>query len=767
MVITVLINGIVANLAAILGLYIWRHRYYRGGRPFVLLMAALAWWCACQVVSILDPTFAGTVFWSLLQFGGIVLVGPTWFLLALAYSGQWWRTYRWFRWGLFAPELFFFAVALSNELHGLWWSAVQPAAAGGFLSLMTVRGPVFWLHTVYAYLCILAGMGMLMYAAFFSTQRDRGHVRQMLLAVFIPVVGNILFLLGVSPPSIGDPTALLMFISAALAFYNTRYNQLVDLAPLVDREVFSGLPDGLIVLDSRGKIADMNSAALRLLRMGHQRWAGRLLREVLAESPLIDEIVRFISVGMHQRAQQLILDQDDGILALELRMRPLQAANGSTTGTLLLLRDISEGVRAEHERARRVAEQGLISSVARAANSASETDGLIRTVAATILKSSDWDRVSVGLVAPNGADFRIVADESHDEAESYAGRVAGGPYAAELSALMEPGRTRAICLHNGAYADSSLAERLRAVGLRSLVTVPLYHREQPLGLLALSSSGPAIAEPERLQLAETIGELIIDAVMRTRLYEEARQAERLKASFLAVVSHELRTPLTTIIGYCDMLQRGTFGRAEDGMQEAFVHMRHSSINLLQLINDILDFSRMESGHLQVDLQAVDVHWTIHTVTGQFQPQIRERELELRTEIADDLPLVLANSRRIEQVLINLVSNAIKFSDQGTVIIKAHRHRGGVRLSVIDGGIGIAPENLEAIFQEFRRVETPNGRRYGGSGLGLAIVRRLTELMCGRISVESTIGAGSRFHVDLRVADAAGDSMAQPFSQAAD
>ena len=186
------------------------------------------------------------------------------------------------------------------------------------------------------------------------------------------------------------------------------------------------------------------------------------------------------------------------------------------------------------------------------------------------------------------------------------------------------------------------------------------------------------------------------------------------------------------------------------MREPLIYMRQSSLTLLHLINDILDFSRAEAGQLRLELQPVDLLGSVANVVGQLRPQLAERGLDFAFEVPPGLPLVQANAARLEQVVTNLLSNALKFTEHGQVAVRAWHTGDRVGLCVSDTGIGIAPEHLELIFQEFRRVETP-GRRVGGAGLGLAISRHILGLMDATLTVESSLGVGSSFTIELPVA----------------
>jgi len=269
-----------------------------------------------------------------------------------------------------------------------------------------------------------------------------------------------------------------------------------------------------------------------------------------------------------------------------------------------------------------------------------------------------------------------------------------------------------------------------------------------LGAMFVGHADDRAIEPGEVQLFETIGELATEAIVRTRLYEQAQEASRVKSAVLATVSHELRTPLNSIIGFADLLERGFFGQLPDGAHEPLAQIRRNSQTVLRLINDILDFAKIEAGRLEIALGPVDLPSVIHDAVGALQPQLHERGLELKLEVASDLPHVYANAERLGQVLTNLLSNAIKFTDQGSIAVRAWLDGDRARFSVTDTGIGIAPEQQRILFQEFRQIDSEHTRRYSGSGLGLAISRRLMQMMGGTLAVDSTPGVGSTFYGDV-------------------
>jgi signal transduction histidine kinase len=739
---------------ALMAAYAWQRRYYRSGQPFALLMGGLAFWCGCQVLAIIDPSFEGTVFWALMQVGGVALVMPSWLLIAVSYSGQRWRRHRLRIAAIFVPAAISFIAALSNSLHGQWWPRVEPDLSRGYMWLSVSWGPAFWAHAVYAYTCFAVSLVLLIRIALRAPVAERRLAWLILGASLLPVGANLAFLAGLRPHLNEDPTPILLLISGAVAFYATLHFRGVDLSLLVEQVAVEALPDGMIVLDNQHVVAEINGVAADLLAVPPTRKSvGQPLAALLVGSSLGAALRPVLSGLSRPHNHHVAYDGQDGrLMTVEVRSRPLLAVNGAVAGTLLLLRDISERIRHEQAQAQHLAELSLLTRVARAANTAPDAAGLVRAVASTIAAAGLWERVGVGLLSRDGTRLQVLADLSVDGTPARLdGLMVTGPASAELVAILHGGQSCSVDLGDPPAAASPLRQALANEGLSQLMIVPLYHQGEPLGLLTLGGGPASVGSPALLRVAETVGELITDAVVRARLYDEARQAEQLKTSFLTSVSHELRTPLTSIIGYTEMIQRGIYGPLPEPLHEPLGFMRQSSVTLLRLINDLLDVSRAEAGHLQLELTPVPVLRAVANVVGQLQPQISERGLSFELDVPPELPAVLGNQVRIEQVVRNLLSNAIKFTERGTVCVHARRAGDQLLLSVSDTGVGIAPEHQELIFQEFRRVETP-GRRVGGTGLGLAISRRLVELMGGRLSLESTPGVGSTFTLTLQVAN---------------
>ena len=245
----------------------------------------------------------------------------------------------------------------------------------------------------------------------------------------------------------------------------------------------------------------------------------------------------------------------------------------------------------------------------------------------------------------------------------------------------------------------------------------------------------------------------------SRAQEAAEQANRSKGIFLANMSHELRTPLNAIIGYGEMLLE----EAEDLGQPGFIpdlqKIHAAAKHLLALINDILDLSKIEAGKMDLYYETFDVPPMIQDVVATITPLVKKNANALKVHCADDLGPMRADLTKVRQTLFNLLSNACKFTEHGTITLAVTRETGAgggwVTFRVRDSGIGMTPEQMEKLFQEFSQADASTTRKYGGTGLGLAISRKFCRLMGGDITVESALGQGSTFTITLPAMDVRG------------
>jgi len=298
-------------------------------------------------------------------------------------------------------------------------------------------------------------------------------------------------------------------------------------------------------------------------------------------------------------------------------------------------------------------------------------------------------------------------------------------------------------------------------GYQSAITVPLLLQDQAIGAFILygeqahtiSSRDTFLLSTAALQTSMAIENALLFAEVKNQ-NAALERANQLKSQFLANVTHELRTPLHSIISYGAFILEGFVeGSLTDEQEEHIQFIVRSAEELSQLVDDLLDLSKIEADRLEVRPEPLALAPRLEQVVEQLMPMANEKELALTLEIEDDLPQVLADGHRLRQVVTNLVSNALKFTETGGVTIRCSqlKQQEMLRIAVSDTGIGISPAALEYIFEAFRQADGSTTRRFGGTGLGLAIARKLIELQGGEIAVESVPGEGSTFSFSLPIA----------------
>jgi len=330
------------------------------------------------------------------------------------------------------------------------------------------------------------------------------------------------------------------------------------------------------------------------------------------------------------------------------------------------------------------------------------------------------------------------------------------------SLVARAARTREGVLVNDVTQTPDFLPNPLLPNTRSEIAVPMTVGDTLIGILDVQADTANHFTAEDMQINSALADQISVAVQNAQLYqgqvkiaEQLREIDRLKSEFLASMSHELRTPLNSIIGYAEVMIDGIDGELPTEAIEDVTAIHDSGHHLLTLINDILDLAKIEAGHMELDLDMIGLHDTLSEVKRITSVLLKDKPVELVLILPDHLPLLNADEDRLRQILNNLISNAIKFTENGQIIVRASSTPDNkfVQVDVQDSGIGIAPEHQNLVFEQFRQVDGGSTRKVGGTGLGLPITQKLVQMHGGTIWLNSAIGSGSTFSFTIPIADA--------------
>ena len=497
--------------------------------------------------------------------------------------------------------------------------------------------------------------------------------------------------------------------------------------------------------------------------------------------PLMDQILADPEAFEQNINENMKRDGERVVIAWTNKIVPEQ--QGETAEVLSIGVDITELTRAQAQIQQRNEELRAINRIVSTASGFLDLEAVLEEVLDEALNLVGLEGGTICLVAPDGTlelHARRAANEAAVRNLSTGSIRVGDCLCGPCVHTLEP----FILCDREELRAYSVPESTQDDPIHFHAAFPLVAANKCVGVLCVFTGTERKPLDERLKLLETITGQLALAIENAQLYEalqchaaelektvtertrelalakeRAEAADRLKSAFLATMSHELRTPLNSIIGFTGIVLQGLAGPLNPEQSKQLEMVRSSSRHLLALINDVLDISKIEAGQLEIACAPFELRESINKVLGIVAPLAEKKGLKLNADVAPEVNEAVGDQRRVEQILLNLLNNAVKFTDEGKVALKAEmildfrspsraHAQPAVRMSVSDTGIGIKPDDLATLFQPFRQIETGLSRNYEGTGLGLAICRRLVNLMGGEIGVDSAWMKGSTFSVTL-------------------
>jgi GAF domain-containing protein len=404
-----------------------------------------------------------------------------------------------------------------------------------------------------------------------------------------------------------------------------------------------------------------------------------------------------------------------------------------------------------------VEELKALGDVSQAVNSTLDLEAVLTTIVAKAVELSGTEAGAIYTFEESRQEFRLRATYGMNEEMIKA--------IADQHITVQDPRMGAATLQRRAVQVSDLRDQPRTplneiilhAGYRAVLVVPLLRPDRIVGGLVVRRKQPGEFPKSTVDLLETFADQSVVAIQNARLFREIEEksgelaeASKHKSQFLANMSHELRTPLNAILGYTELILDSIYGDPTEKMRTVLERLQANGKHLLGLINDVLDLSKIEAGQLTLSLDDYSLGDVVHGVVSAVEPLAAEKRLAFKAEVAPDLPTGRGDGRRLSQVLLNLVGNAIKFTDKGEVAIRAAVANGAFTVAVCDTGPGIPAADQAKIFEEFQQADSSITRKKGGTGLGLSIAKRIIEMHGGRIWVESEPGKGSTFCFTLPV-----------------
>ena len=701
LIITVIISGTLA-------LYIWRHRKTAGATPLAVMMFILFEWGLTYVIELAATDMQTKVFWEAIKFIGVVFSAVAWVVFALEFTGRkvWVNRQRLIV--LSVVPLLTTIIIFTNNLHGLFRTSRGMEVEGGYLLLTSVNGTWYWVHALYTYTLIMVGLVLIVRALLRWPAQYRGQMILLLLSTLTPLIANVITVFQIIPILI-DLTPFAFTITGIGMAYALFRHRFLDIAPIARDVIIEEMKDGIIVADESNTIVDINKTALEIIGMtGEVQPIGKQLADVLSRWPDLAEKYR----SSADTEDEISLKQGDKTFWYTLNLSTLYDKGKQSIGRILTVRNITE---------QKLAQSQLEESEARFRQIVEHASDVIYRI----------DKNGY-LTYANPAALRAMGYEEED---------AIGKYYLDLTTPEMRHKLKRTYQHQfvsntkiSYHEFPAIASDGSEVWFGQNVQL-IYEGDEIIGFQALARDITTIRQAQ-------------DALRIAR--DQALEANRAKSQLLSKVSHELRTPLGGVLGYAELLQNNTFGELNPRQQKAVSEIVDSADYLTNMVNELLDEAQLRSSTASLLESNFSSFKLIQGAVSGLDILAQKKGLKFSMQIDPNLPQeIYGDDRRIRQIIINLIGNAIKFTKEGSVHLNVSKADDNHwEIQVKDTGIGIPKEAQYSIFEPFRQVNksvTPDNR---GVGLGLSITKQLVELMHGRIIIESIEGKGTTFHVLL-------------------
>ena len=741
---------IAAGISLLLSIYAWKKKQNSTGIYLSLLLLSSAVWALFYGLEIFSSNILIMKSYLFISYFGITTLPVFWLLFASRYTGtEKWRNNKTLILVFTIPVLSILMHA-TNQFHSLFYKSVSLGEIDNINYLKLEPGVFWWINIGYSHIVTIAGLILFVQLMLKLEKGQRIPILFFVAGALIPYVVNVLYIAGVRPYGFLDLTPMAFILMGFVIIFGVFTVKLFDINPLAVDLFFRNTPDIIFVRNSQGNIVNRNPAAQQL----------------------IDDLETFnINYKNKGVLDEMIFNETPGLTELKISGKYYEKTvtkignrKGINIGTLILLRDITKAREAQEEIEKLANLQNLLMRMA---------SNYINLKIEDIEEGISQSLREIGTYAEADRAYIFDYNWEKDTCSNTYEWCADG-ISKEIDNLQDIPVSIlpdwAIAHKNGepliipdVYQlpeDNAVRQILEPQRIKSLITIPVMQKNICYGFIGFDfvKKYRVIKEYEKILLtvyAEILVNLLGRATLENNLIKEklnANAANKAKSEFLANMSHEIRTPMNSILGFAEVMVNTTTDKQHITYLNTILE---SGKALLSLINDILDLSKIESGQMNVLSEPTDLKIIINEIKNLFSHKMKEKNLDFLTDIDSDLPqTIIIDELRIRQILLNLVGNAVKFTNKGYVkvkikVIAAKTGCIDFEMSVIDTGIGIEGEIYDRLFDAFIQQSGQNSRKYEGTGLGLAITKRLVELLNGNITVESVPGKGSNFTVSFK------------------
>jgi PAS domain S-box-containing protein len=697
-----------AALSLILSLIIWRRRPAPGASAFALFNLAAGVWALFWMLELGSVDIGAKILWAKIEYLGILASGPLWLIFAMQFSGSNWWAKKSNLVLLFIFPLITLSLACTNEIHGWVWSQVYYISQSFGRVTIWEHGFWFWLNAGFQYVMVSIGVVYLWRYKARISRLYRQQVIALTVGAVIPILVNVIYVIKIPEIEGLDFTPFSIALSSIIYVLAIFRYHLLDVNSIARNTLIEKAPDGIMVLDINANITDINPATESLLHLKKADTLGKHLGKVW---PSLNPVKKRLNAEKHIEMEAA---ENGTEYALDISLTEIVDKKNVTNGYLMVLRDISRRLKAE---------KTLKESEKRYSTLVEQSNDGVLIVKAGEIKFTNQTFVNICGYSREelvGQSTLLVIEES----DAYILR--------DLNTLR---------LENKPIPESIEVKLKRKDG-------QVRNADVGLGIIAYEG------EPVTIVTIRDITEKKVTQKKLEMLYNEEKELRQNlqeetenRSKYTRALVHELKTPLTAILSSSELLI--DVANSDKTLLSVAQNIHKASLNLEHRTDELIDLAQGEIGMLKVVMEPIDFRQLVKGIQREMKAIALAKGLELVCE-TEKVPLIMGDSQKLKLVIVNLLNNAIKYSNQGSIIIRAMDHDGkDLLVQVKDSGVGIDAEQMRNLFDPYRR-KILGGLKYSGMGVGLALCRIYIELHKGKIWVESEQGKGTTVFFTLPV-----------------